>query len=259
MGLVPDALADQAHEVGGAAGQLEADQVGAQEPLEQLAPPRQLLEQLGRGERDVQVEADPQVGPELAQHLGDQLHLVVLHPHQGTLVGQLGGLVGEPLVDLDVGVPPLTVELGLGHEVVVERPQGGVGETLVVALDVLGAHRHRVQVEAVDLERLEVLLGATGPAQPDPVLGAHDGLDRGDQTAGGGPPCRGAVRLLDTVHRQPVRDDHQVVAHVLQPRPTPDGVPHPVGSSAARGGAGPTGTVVLAGSWWRPGATTLEP
>ena len=69
VGLVPDPLADQAHEVRGAAGQLEADQVGAEQALEDLAAPRQLLEQLGRRERDVQVEADPQVGAQLAQHL----------------------------------------------------------------------------------------------------------------------------------------------------------------------------------------------
>ena len=218
MGLVADPLADQPDEVGGAAGQLEADQVGAEQPLEQLAPPRQLLEQLGRRERDVQVEADPQVGPELAQHLRDQLHLVVVHPHQGALVGQLGGLVGEPLVDLDVGVPPLAVELRLGHQVVVERPQGGVGEALVVALDLLGGHRHRVQVEAVGLERLEVLLGAARPAHPDPVVGAHHRLDRGDQAAGRGSPLDGAVGLLDPVDRQPVRDDHEVMAHALHPR-----------------------------------------
>ena len=69
VGLVPDPLADQADEVGRAAGELEADQVGAEQPLEDLAPPRQLLEQLVGRERDVQVEADPQVGPQLAQHL----------------------------------------------------------------------------------------------------------------------------------------------------------------------------------------------
>ena len=40
---------------------------------------------------------------------------------------------------VDVGVPPLAVELRLGDEVVVERPQGAVGEALVELLDLLGA------------------------------------------------------------------------------------------------------------------------
>ena len=70
MGLVTDPLADQPDEVLGAAGHLEADQVGAEQPFEDLAPPRQLLEQLGRRERDVQEEADAQVGAQLAQHRG---------------------------------------------------------------------------------------------------------------------------------------------------------------------------------------------
>ena len=259
VGLVADPLADQPHEVGGAAGQLEADQVGAEQALEQLAPPGQLLEQLGRRERDVQVEADPQVRPELPQHLRHQLHLVVVHPDQRTLVGQLGGLVGEALVDLDVGVPPLAVELRLGHQVVVERPQRAVGEALVVALDVLGGHRHRVEGQAVVLERLEVLLGAARPAQPDPVVGAHHGLDRRHQPARGGPPRERPVRLLDPVDRQPVRDDHEVIGHASSlggagRRTPPRGVGTPPGC-----GAGPTAAVGLAGSWRRPCATTLEP
>ena len=69
VGLVADPLPHQPDEVGRAARQLEADQVGAEQALEELAAPRQLLEELGRRERDVQVEADPQVGAELAQQL----------------------------------------------------------------------------------------------------------------------------------------------------------------------------------------------
>ena len=58
-----DPLADQPDEVLGAAGQLEADQVGPEQALEDLPAPGQLLEQLGRRERDVQEEADAEVGP----------------------------------------------------------------------------------------------------------------------------------------------------------------------------------------------------
>ena len=85
--LVAEPLPYQPDEVLGPARQLEPDQVGAQQSLQDLAAPGQLLEQLGRRERDVQEEADPQVGTELAQHLGNQLELVVLHPDQPTLVG----------------------------------------------------------------------------------------------------------------------------------------------------------------------------
>ena len=133
--LWPTRWRHQADEVGGAAGQLEADDVRAEQALEDLAAPRQLLEQLGRRERDVQEEADAQVGPQLAEHLRDQLQLVVLHPDRGALGGHLGGLGGEPLVDPDVGVPPLAVEGRLGDHVVVERPERAVGEALVELLD----------------------------------------------------------------------------------------------------------------------------
>ena len=143
MRLVADPLPHQPDEVGSGLGELEADQVGAEQSFEDLPPPGQLLEELGRRERDVEVEADPEVRPEVAEHLGDQLELVVVHPHGALLGGELGGLLGEAPVDLDVLVPPLAVELRLGDDVVVERPQGRVGEPLVVALDLVLAHRHR--------------------------------------------------------------------------------------------------------------------
>jgi hypothetical protein len=58
---VADVLAHQPQEVLGAAAQLEAHQVRTQQALEDLLAPRQPLEQLGRRERDVEEEADPQV------------------------------------------------------------------------------------------------------------------------------------------------------------------------------------------------------
>ena len=164
VGLVPDPPPHQADEVGRTAGELEADQVGAEQPLEDLAAPRQLAEQLGGRERDVEVEADPQVGAQLAQHLRHQLELVVLHPDGGVLGGDLGGALGEALVDPDVGVPPLAVELRLGHEVVVERPQGAVGEALVELLDLLGGQVDRHQLEAVLDERLRARCRRSSPA-----------------------------------------------------------------------------------------------
>ena len=126
VGLVADPIADESYEVAGGAGQLETDQIRAQQPFQDLAPPRQLGEQFGRRERDVEVEADQQVGAQVAQHLRNQLQLVVLHPHGRTLGGHRSGPVGEALIDRYVGIPPLSVKLGLGHHVVVERPQRSV-------------------------------------------------------------------------------------------------------------------------------------
>ena len=53
-----------------AARYLEPHEVGAEESLEDLPPPRKLQEQLAGRERDVQEVPDPHVGSELPQHRG---------------------------------------------------------------------------------------------------------------------------------------------------------------------------------------------
>ena len=202
-------MPDQANEVLRAAGQLEPDQIGSQQAVEDLVPPGQLEIELGGREGDVQEEPDPQVGPLLAQHLRHELELVVLHPHGRPWCGDLGGPVGEALVDPHVGVPPLAMELRGGDHVVVERPEGGVGETLVVLRDLLGGQRHGHQLQPVVGERLELLVRRSRPADPGPRVAVHDRLEGGHQTAGGGPPVRAAVRVLDSVDRQPVGHHHE--------------------------------------------------
>ena len=134
-------------------------------------------------------------GPQLAQHLRHELELVVVHPHGRVLGGHLAACSAKRSVDRDVGLPPLPVELRLGDDVVVQRPERGVREALVELLDLLGAQRHRDELEALVLERLEVGLGAARPADPDAVVGPHHRLDRGDQAAGRAPPVDAAVRL----------------------------------------------------------------
>ena len=207
--LVPDPGPHQTDEVRRRAGQLEADQVGAEQPLQQLAAPRDLAEQLAGRERDVQEEADPQVGPLLAQHLRDQLQLVVLHPDHGVLGGDLGGPVGEAAVDGDVRVPPLAVELRRRDDVVVQRPQGGVGEALVVVLDLVVRQRHRHQRQARVLERLHLVVG-TVPADPGPGVVPHHRLERRDQSAGRGLPDGVAVVVLGAVDGEAVGHHDQV-------------------------------------------------
>ncbi len=122
--------ARQDEEVLRASGQVKTDQVGAEQAVDDLRPPRHLHEQLDRGgKRDVQEEPDGQVGgAQHAQHLGHQLQLVVLHPDGGAFGGGARGRVGETPVDLDVAVPPLPVVDRFDDHVVVERPQRGVRE-----------------------------------------------------------------------------------------------------------------------------------
>ena len=203
-GLQVQALADQAQEVLGAAAELEADEVGAEEAAQDLVAPGQLDEQLGGREGDVQEEADEEVGALLAQHLRHELQLVVLHPDRGALLGHRRRAVREALVDLHVRVPPLPAELGRHDHVVVERPQGAVGEPLVVVGDLGLRQRHRDELEAVVLERLDHLVRRPVPPDPGPVVGVHHRLQRGHQAARRRAPGRGAVRVLDAVDGEPV-------------------------------------------------------
>ena len=190
VGLVADPLADQPDEVLRGAGALEADQVGAEQALEDLAAPRQLLEQLGRRERDVQEEPDPQVGAQLAQHRRHQLQLVVVHPDRGVLGGDLGGLLGEPPVDprrrrptTRGGTPAWRRRRGRAargwrwrsprRTPRPPRPVSGTGTS----------------VQPVVVERLHVARRCR-PDQPiqAPSFCAHHRLERGDQPAGRAAP-----------------------------------------------------------------------
>ena len=69
LGRAAEQLAAGADEVAGVGLPLEAEEVGAEEALEQLGAPRQLREELDRRERDVVEPADAHVGPQLA-HAG---------------------------------------------------------------------------------------------------------------------------------------------------------------------------------------------
>src|SRR5690606_8130349 len=57
-GLGPCQTSGEIQEVLGTTGEVEADEIGAEETLDDLGAPRQLHEQLDRRERDVQEEAD---------------------------------------------------------------------------------------------------------------------------------------------------------------------------------------------------------
>ena len=181
--LAPTRRRARIQEVLRAAGQVEPDQVGAEQAFDDLGAPRHLHEQLDRRERDVQEESDGQIGPQHPQHLRHQLQLVVLHPHRRALGGRARGGLGEAPVDVDVAVPPLAVVDRLDDDVVVERPQRGVGEALVVLGDVLGGQPHRAQLEVVLDDGIFVAVRDARPADPGALAAAQERLERGDQAA----------------------------------------------------------------------------
>ena len=214
--LLLDAGAEEAprgaHEVSGIAAALEAHQVRAQQAVDDRPAPRQLGKDLRRREGDVVEEPDLQIRAGLAEQLGNQLELVVLDPDGGALGRMADDGVGEPPVDLPVGIPPGAVELRRGDHVVVERPQRGVGEALVEKLDVLGAQLDGDQVDAAVAERLDRLIRGAVPAHPGAVgLGHHRGQGC-HQSAGGAAPAVLAAGLVGrtAVDGQPVGNHHEV-------------------------------------------------
>jgi hypothetical protein len=102
---------------------------------------------------------DAQVGTQLPEHLRDQLELVVVDPHGRALCGLVRGRLREAPVHLLVRVPPLAVERRGLDDVVVERPEGVVGEALVELLQVVLGQHDRDQLGAVHVERLELEVG----------------------------------------------------------------------------------------------------
>jgi hypothetical protein len=137
---------------------VESDQVRAEHAHEQLAPPRQDAEHLGRGKRNVQEEADARVGPPLAHQTRHEHQVIVVHPYQIARPHLVHDRVGEPLVHAAIGVPVLAVEREPVEQVVKERPDDGVREPVVVVLDVA-----LIEIDELQVVRAELRFQASAP------------------------------------------------------------------------------------------------
>ena len=60
-------------EVAGIGLQVEANEIRAEQPAYEFLAPRQLAEEIGRGEGDMQEEPDGEIGALLAQDAGQKL------------------------------------------------------------------------------------------------------------------------------------------------------------------------------------------
>ena len=198
-------------EVRGVAAALEAQQVCAEQALDDLPAPGKLGEDLIAGERDVGEVADAHVAAHRPEHRGHQLKLVIVHP-DGRARGRLlshGARVAP--VNPDVDIPPRPVELRLRDHIVIQRPQRRVAEALVVIAHLVGGQPHADQVHAVGVERFRRLTRRSGPADPRAACFLHHRLESGHQAAGTGPPFSPAVGPLGPVHRQPAGGHHEAV------------------------------------------------
>lgn len=95
----------------------------------------------------------------------------------------------------------MPVECRRHDHVVIERPQCGIGEALVVLLDLPGGQPDRVQLKAVADNRLQLSIGYAVPADPGSFAPPQDGRERGDQPGGTLLPAFGAIRDLLQDHR----------------------------------------------------------
>ncbi len=194
-------LATRPQEVGGVITSLKADQVRPEQTLDDLSPPGEPGVNLKSRKRNVIEEPDTQIGTPGSQQAGHQLELVVLHPdHRGR--GRLfRHHIREPPIDVAVGLPPATLELRDCGQVVIERPEGGIGEALVVFAHVLGAQLHRPQAHAFGFEGVRFLVRGTRPAHPGPLVAMHDRGQGRHQAARTYPPRRRAVGVADRLDR----------------------------------------------------------
>ena len=93
-------------------------------------------------------EADPRRLVLAAHQLGDVEELIVLHPDEVLLAAVREDAVGELLVDLEIGVPEGRVEIALPEQIVEQRPEDGVREPFVEAVDLLLREEDRHQLVA---------------------------------------------------------------------------------------------------------------
>jgi hypothetical protein len=128
---------------------VEADDVGAERPEQQVSAPRDAGEDVGRGPRGVQEQAAALLRTLTADELGHQEQVVVVHPQQSVVVAvdRRHGSVGETLVHRGVRRPPGPLEHRLLDGVVQQRPQGPVGEAVVVVADLRSGQGHRRQLD----------------------------------------------------------------------------------------------------------------
>ena len=145
---------------------LEGDDVRAEDPVDQMVPPRHARKELGGGERDVEEEAD-RAGLAGAAELGGEAgEVVVVHPEEAVRRRDLGRPLGEALVHLAVVAPPAPVDDDAVGEPVEERPEGLVREAVVVVLDLDLAQRDRDEPSGEIGKRVRHVGGAAVPAHP---------------------------------------------------------------------------------------------
>jgi hypothetical protein len=194
-------------EVAAIARGLEAHEVVLQQRIDQRLAPRQLHEDVGRGEGDVQEERDARLRAQRAQLLAHVHQVIVVDPDE------IRGPCGERhrvrvlAIHVAVDVPVARVEVAERREVVEERPHDLVGEAEVEIAHLLGIERHgRERIARFRTGGLErgceaaFLARSARPADPRAATVAQHGQQRRHEATAAGlsrPLARGRAPERD--------------------------------------------------------------
>src|SRR5690606_32591538 len=180
--------------------------VASQHACQERPPPRKALEDLGWRKRKVEAESDPHSRHHGSDHGRHELELVVVDPDQVVFGGDVDHGVGEPLVHLQVGTPPVAMKLRWPDGVVVQRPDRSVAKAVVVVVELARIEWDGEVVDAVGLEALDLAAGGTCPTDPDPAPFTQDGRERRYQSSRTGRP---AFLLLAPTYGKTVGGDNE--------------------------------------------------
>ena len=176
---------------------LEAEDAASEQAFENLVAPGADAHALGVGPGDVPEDNDGGGGKALADHGRSEGEMIVLHQDDGVLgIHFAADGVSEFLIDGAVEAPIFGAEDGPRMSHMAKRPESFVGEAVVVALlflfgepdtaDVIGLLSGGHADMIVTVHGFAVG-AAAAVSYPNTGAGAHDGLERGDQAAGGMP------------------------------------------------------------------------
>ena len=170
-----EVLAHAGEEVADVRVGLEGEQVGSEQPTEQLLAPAEDAEHGRRRKRDVPEDAEPGADAGGAQEPGHEAEVEVVDPDE--VAGRHAGLHDrrEALVGRPVGGPVTLLDAAAAREHVAQRPQHLVRESRVVVADLalLQADRADRVVEARRLGTELVVRVLADPGDPGAAVGAQ--------------------------------------------------------------------------------------
>ena len=113
--------------------QVEAQQVVAEQAVEQFFLPGEGAERFAVGPRDMPELRHDELGILLLEHAGQKSEMVVLNEDEGRVAaGLFQNGIGEELIGEPVALPILEAEYRLVESHVAERPEAFIGQPVVV-------------------------------------------------------------------------------------------------------------------------------